>query len=83
MKILAVSGSLAVNECIRSPVTVQNIMLREDTDVVVMKELKMMFTQFKVMKIEFSACGLFRIDLPFLCGIFGATLSYIVIVLQL
>jgi hypothetical protein len=83
MTVVAVSCSLAVNECDRSPVIVQKIMLRDDIDKEVMKELKMTFTQFKVMKIGFSACGMFRIDLSFLCGIFGATLSYIVIVSQL
>jgi hypothetical protein len=61
----------------------QKIMLRDDIDAEIMKELKKMFVQFKVMKIGFSACGMFRIDLSFLCGIIGATLSYLVIVSQL
>jgi hypothetical protein len=83
MIVMAVSCSLAVNECNRSPIIVQKIMLRDDIDREAAKELKKMFSQFKVMKIEFSACGMYRIDLPFLCGIFGATLSYLIIVLQL
>jgi hypothetical protein len=83
MTIMAVSCSLAVNECDRSPVIVQKLMLRTDIDSEAMKELEKMFTQFKAMKIGFSACGMFRIDLSFLCGIFGAILSYLVIVLQL
>ncbi|PNF15103.1 hypothetical protein B7P43_G15986 [Cryptotermes secundus] len=83
MTIMAVSCSLAVNECSRSPLIVQKIMLRDDIDSEVMKELEKMFTQFQAMKIGFSACGLYRIDLSLLCGIIGATLSYIVIVPQL
>jgi cytochrome bd-type quinol oxidase subunit 1 len=83
MIIMAVSCSLAVNECNRSPVIVQKILLRDDIDREAMKELKKMFSQFKVMKIEFSTCGMYRIDLRFLCGIFGATLSYLIISLQL
>jgi hypothetical protein len=83
MIIMAVSCSLAVNECKRSPVIVQKIMLRDDTDSEVMKELKKMFIQFKVMKIEFSAYGLYRIDLSFLCAILGATVSYLIVSLQL
>ncbi|PNF15104.1 hypothetical protein B7P43_G15982 [Cryptotermes secundus] len=83
MTLMAMSCSLAVNECNRSPVIVQNIMLREDIDLLVMKELKKMFIQFKVMKIGFSACGMYRIDLSFLCSIFGATLSYLIIFWQL
>ncbi|PNF15079.1 hypothetical protein B7P43_G15985 [Cryptotermes secundus] len=81
--LMAMSCSLAVNECNRSPVIVQNIMLREDIDILVMKELKKMFIQFKFMKIGFSACGMYRIDLSFLCGIFGATLSYLIIFWEL
>jgi hypothetical protein len=80
---MAVSCSLAVNECDRSPVIVQKIMLRDDIVRELMKELKKMFTQFKVMKLGFSACGMYKIDLSFLCGILGATLSYLVIFWQL
>jgi cytochrome bd-type quinol oxidase subunit 1 len=82
MTIMAVSCSLAVNECNRSPVIVQKILLRDDIDSEDAKDLDKMFTQFQVMKIGFSACGMFRIDLSFLCGIFGVTLSYLIIILQ-
>jgi hypothetical protein len=54
-------------------------MLRDDIGSEVMKELKKMFTQFEIMKIGFSACGMYKIDLSFLCGIIGATLSYVII----
>jgi hypothetical protein len=83
MTMMAVCCSLAVNECNRSPVIVQKIMLRDDIDREVMKELEKMFTQFKVMKIGFSACGMCKIDLSFLCGIIGATISYLIIFTQL
>jgi hypothetical protein len=83
MVVMAVSCSLAVNECNRSPVIVQKIILRDDNDREAIRELKRMFIQFKVMKIGFSACGMYKIDLTFLCGIFGATLSYLIIFLQL
>ncbi|PNF15917.1 hypothetical protein B7P43_G07708 [Cryptotermes secundus] len=81
--IMAMSCSLAVNECSRSPLIVQKIMLRDDIDSEVMKELEMMFTQFKAMKIEFSACDMYRIDLQFLCGIISGSFSYVIIVMQL
>jgi hypothetical protein len=83
MTLMAVSCSLAVNEFNRSPVIVQKILLRDDIDGEVMKELEKMFAQFKVMKIGFSACGMYTIDLSFLCGIIGATLSYLIIFTQL
>ncbi|PNF33527.1 hypothetical protein B7P43_G17600 [Cryptotermes secundus] len=79
MTVMTVSCSLAVNECNRSHVIVQKIMLRDDIDNEVIKQLKKMFTQFEFMKIGFSACGLYKIDLSFLCGIIGATLSYVII----
>jgi hypothetical protein len=79
MAIMTVSCSLAVNECNLSSVIVQKIMLRDDIDSEVMKELKMMFAHFKVMKIEFSACEMYKIDLSLFCDIIGATISYIII----
>ncbi|PNF33525.1 hypothetical protein B7P43_G17604 [Cryptotermes secundus] len=81
--IMALSCSLAVNECSRSSLIVQKIMLRDDIDSEVMKELEMMFTQFKAMKIGFSACGMYRIDLQFLCGIISGSFSYVIVVMQL
>jgi hypothetical protein len=81
--ILAVSGSLAVNECSHSPVIMQKVMLRDDTDSDVVKELERMFTRFKVMKIEFSACEMYKIDLSFISGIIGVTLSYLILFSQL
>jgi hypothetical protein len=58
-------------------------MLRDDIDSEVTKEMKKMFTRFKVMKIEFSACGIYKMDLSFLCGILGATVSYLIVIWQL
>jgi hypothetical protein len=76
---MTVSCSLAANECNHSHVIVQKIMLHDDIDTEVMTELKKMFTQFEVMTIGFSACGMYKIDLTLLCGIIGATLSYVII----
>jgi hypothetical protein len=83
LAMMVVSCSLAVNECDRSPVIVQKIMLRNDIDTEMMEELKEMFTHFKDLKIEFSACGMYRIDLAFLCDIIGFTVSYEIIFSQL
>jgi hypothetical protein len=79
---LAVSCSLAVGECNHSPVIVQKIILRDDIDGEIVKELEKMFIQLQAMKIGFTACGLFNLDLPFLCGIFGVTLSYLFVTAQ-
>jgi hypothetical protein len=83
LTIMAVSCSLAVYECNRFPVIVQKIMLHNENGSEEMNELEKVFTQFKAMKIEFSACGMYKIDLAFLCGIFGAALSYLIIFTQL
>jgi hypothetical protein len=80
---IAIACSLTVSECNRSPVLVQKVMLRNDIDSETLNEMEKMFTQFQVMNIGFSACGMFRIDLSLLCGIFGATLSYLLIVPQM
>jgi hypothetical protein len=58
-------------------------MLHDDNDSEEMEELKKIFTQFKVMKIRFSACEIYEIDLSFLCGIIGSTFSYLIIFSQL
>jgi hypothetical protein len=79
---MAVSCSLAVCECSRSPIIVQKIILRDDIDNELVNELEKMFTQFQAMKIGFSACGLFSLDSTFFCGIIGLTLSYIFIIAQ-
>jgi hypothetical protein len=83
MAAITMSCSMAVNECNRSAIIVQKIIVCDDIHYEVVKELEKMFTQFQVMKIRFTACGFFNLDLPFFCGIFGATLSYLVIILHL
>jgi hypothetical protein len=83
MAAITMSCSMAVNECNRSAIIVQKIIVRDDIHYEVVKELEKMLTQFQIMKIRFTACGFFNLDLPFFCRIFGATLSYLVIFLQL
>jgi hypothetical protein len=82
MAAMAVSCSLAVCESKRSPIIVQKILLRDDIDGEIVKELEKMFTQLQTMKIGFTACGLFNLDLSFLCGIVGVTLSYLLVTAQ-
>jgi cytochrome bd-type quinol oxidase subunit 1 len=55
--IMAISGTVAVIECNRSPVIVQKILLRDDIDSEVTKELQMIFTQFKVVKLFLLCFG--------------------------
>jgi hypothetical protein len=74
---MAVSCSLAICESNRSLIVVQTIILRDDIDGETLKELKNMFTQFQPIKIGFTTCGLFSLDLSFLSGIIGITISYV------
>jgi hypothetical protein len=83
LTIMAVYASLAAKEYSHSLVIVQIILLRVNVDSEVMRELEKMFTQFKAMEIEFSACGMYKIDLSVISDIFGTTLSYIIIFSQL
>jgi hypothetical protein len=83
MAAISVSCSMAVSECNRSVIIVQKIIIRDDINDEDVKELEKMLTQFQIMKIRFTACGFFNLDLPFFCGICGTSLSYLVIILQL
>jgi hypothetical protein len=45
-------------------------------------ELSLFCTQLKHLKIEFSACGLFAINLPFFYSIIGVTCTYVIFLCQ-
>ncbi|PNF21476.1 hypothetical protein B7P43_G13504 [Cryptotermes secundus] len=49
----------------------------------VITELEKLSNQLKDMKVEFSVCGLFVLNLPFLCTFVGGIFTYIIIMVQL
>jgi hypothetical protein len=46
-------------------------------------ELRTFISQLKDMKVEFSVCGLFALNLQFLCGILGVVTTYVTVLFQL
>jgi hypothetical protein len=46
-------------------------------------ELRAFISQLKDMKVEFSVCGLFALNLPFLCGTLGVVTTYVTVLFQL
>jgi hypothetical protein len=46
-------------------------------------ELRSFISQLKDMKVEFSVCGFFALNLPFLCGTLGVITTYVMVLFQL
>jgi hypothetical protein len=46
-------------------------------------ELRSFISQIKDMKVEFSICGLFALNLPFLCATLGVITTYVTVLFQL
>jgi hypothetical protein len=47
------------------------------------RELRSFISQMKDMKVEFSVCGLFALNLPFLFGTLGVITTYVTVLFQL
>jgi len=45
-------------------------------------ELRRFISQIKDMKVEFSICGLFALNLPFLCATLGVITTYVIVLFQ-
>ena len=72
----------AVNEFQNGKILVQKMILHNTYGSAVNKELKLLLSQLTSMKIEYSACGFFYLNLPFLGSVVGVILSYIVVLSQ-
>ncbi|KAJ9573429.1 hypothetical protein L9F63_009157 [Diploptera punctata] len=72
----------AVNEFKNLKILVQKLMLHNIYGAAVNKELKLLSSQLNSMDIEFSVCGFFALNLPFLNNVVGLIVSYIVILVQ-
>jgi hypothetical protein len=46
-------------------------------------ELSSFISQIKDVAVVFSACGIFTLDLQFLCATFGVIITYIIVLFQL
>jgi hypothetical protein len=70
-------------EANRGVVSIQRIIscskVKHETSV----ELEKLSCQLDKMKVQFTACGFFSLNLPILCTVIGAILTYILIVVQM
>ena len=74
---------VTTDEARRSSVVVQKLLLFETLDQVTTCYLDRLFVQLEGMRVAFTSCGLFRLDLPRFCGILGVICTYVVILTQI
>ena len=79
---ISVVCAMTVGECAQSPIMVQKILVRKGLRQDVIDKLEKLFVQLNAMKIEFTACGMFNIDLSYLSWILGANVTYILLIAQ-
>jgi hypothetical protein len=71
------------NERETSRILVQKLLLEEYLGDKSCKELIMLSAQLRDMKIKYTACGFFTLNLPYLCSVTGLIVSYLIIMVQL
>lgn len=62
---------------------IHKISLDRDIHYSTVTELDRLLSQLINMKVQFTVCGLFALNLPFLCTLFSGIITYIVIIVQL
>jgi hypothetical protein len=73
----------AANENDTSKFLVQMLLLEDDLSPKDITELKFLSFQLNNTPVQYSACGFFVLNLPFLCSVTGVIISYIMIIVQL
>ncbi|KAJ9583703.1 hypothetical protein L9F63_021948 [Diploptera punctata] len=79
---ISVSCEKAVRECVDSSILVQKILVNRDLEHDITFRLDKLFVQLNSMKIQFTACGMFNIDLQYLSWILGVNITYILFIFQ-
>ncbi|KDR19118.1 uncharacterized protein LOC110830208 [Zootermopsis nevadensis] len=74
---------ISENEIQSSIILVQKVMLEDDLGYKDCKELLMLSAQLRDMKIKYTACKFFTLNLPYLCSVVGAVVSYVIIMIQI
>ena len=62
---------------------VQMLLLGNNLDSSIEKELRKMCHLLDCLKMTFSACGVFSFNLPFFCQVLGSLISSIVVICQI
>jgi hypothetical protein len=73
----------ATNEARSSRILVQKLLLEGNCRNDCVKFLKMFSLQLQVMKMEYTACGFFSLNLSFFASVVTVVASYIIIMLQI
>ena len=73
----------AVSENGKSKFLVQKLLLEDDLTPKDISELKFLSLQLNDTLVVYSACGLFVLNLSFLCSVTGVIISYMIIMVQL
>ena len=84
LKLVVVSwcAQTTADEANGTIVLVHEIILKNYISQNCVKELKMFTVELMNNKIEFTACGFFTVNYYFLCSIFEAIISYMIILFQ-
>ncbi|PNF21470.1 hypothetical protein B7P43_G13502 [Cryptotermes secundus] len=80
---LVISCDETAQDANRGVIHIQRAIASPYTGHDVITELEKLSNQLKDMKVEFSVCGLFVLNLPFLCTFVGGIFTYIIIMVQL
>ncbi|PNF21451.1 hypothetical protein B7P43_G13501 [Cryptotermes secundus] len=80
---LVISCDETAQDANRGVIHIQRAIASPYTGYDVITELEKLSNQLKDMKVEFSVCGLFVLNLPFLCTFVGGIFTYIIIMVQL
>jgi hypothetical protein len=80
--LLTLSCHTTTEECSKSQVLVEKLMLHSGLSYETTNELRILSTQLNNMKVSFSAYGFFSLDLPFMYNFIGVICTYIVILAQ-
>jgi hypothetical protein len=73
----------AASENDTSKLLVQKLLLEDDLNPQDLTELKFLSLQLNNTPVQYSACGLFVLNLSFLCSVTGVIISYMILVVQL
>ena len=74
---------LASSEAHKIVVNIQKMVVKRHFPLLVEQNIMKMVTQIRDMPIDFSPCGLFTFNLPFMCSTIGVICTYTVILVQL
>jgi hypothetical protein len=69
-------------ECHKSQILIEKLLLRSVLAYETVDELRALSLQLNNMKVSFTACGFFSLDLPFMYNFVGMICTYIVILAQ-